>query len=52
MKQSIIVVEIPHQRPATSWVANGKQAIVDYARNLGIDNSYYSSLTLEDLIHQ
>jgi hypothetical protein len=52
MTKSIIVVEIPHQRPATSWVANGKDAIVDHARSLGIDNSAYSLLKLEDLIRQ
>lgn len=52
MTKKIIVVEIPHQRPATSWVADGKQDIIDHARSLGIDNSAYASLTLEDLINQ
>lgn len=49
MSKSIIVIEIPHQRPATSWVAGDKQDIIDYVKKKYTDNSMYEKLSLDDL---
>ena len=45
---SIIIVEVPHQRSPSVWVANGEQHIIQMARN--VEDFFYEEWTMENTV--
>ena len=45
---SIIIVEVPHQRSPSVWVANGEQHIIQMARR--VEDFFYEEWTMENTV--